>query len=217
MQKIFHTEYTDYTNIARVPSTLDDFVVMDEIVQGDGKWHYFFHIQTPSFYFPNYSYCAEFRERLCASLPCHISSLIARPTEYIYQLVGISGSYLLSLDNNKRITPYSQFLDTRTSVDKNDLFVSRFSVMQDPTAYELLRLKNTYQSSSIPQSPPEGICGYSEIANKSDTEYCGNTHSIAQHDVIVPADKGDIPSNHTPIRVVQAPVVSLGQETGKIV
>ncbi|CAG8470309.1 uncharacterized protein OCT59_002895 [Rhizophagus irregularis] len=217
MQKIFRTEYTDYTNIARIPSTLDDFVVMDEIVQRDGKWHYFFHIQTPSFYFPNYSYCAEFRERLCASLPCHISSLIARPTEYIYQLVGISGSYLLSLDNNKRITPYSQFLDTRTSVDKNDLFVSRFSVMQDPTAYELLRLKNTYQSSSIPQSPPEGICGYSEIANKSDTDYCGNTHSVAQHDVIIPADKGDIPSNHAPIRVVQAPVVSLRQETGKIV
>ncbi|CAB5383382.1 unnamed protein product [Rhizophagus irregularis] len=145
MLAIFRTDYTDYTNIARVPSTLDDFVVMDEIVQKDGTWHYFFHIQATSFYFPNYSYCEDFRERLCDSLPNDISLLITRPTIYIYQLVGISGSYLLSLDNHKRITLYSQFLGTSTSVNRNDLFVSRYSAMHDPSTYAPLCRKNIEQ------------------------------------------------------------------------
>ncbi|RGB36254.1 hypothetical protein C1646_758291 [Rhizophagus diaphanus] len=157
MLKTFRIHYTDYTNIASIPSTLDDFVVMDKIVQKDGTWHYFFHIQATSFYFPNYSYCAEFRERVCASLPRHISSLITRPTEYIYQLVGISGSYLLSSDDYKRITPYSRFLDTSTSVDKNDLFISHFSVMHDPAAYASLRNKITEQTGMNKKT----LCGHS--------------------------------------------------------
>ncbi|CAB5383384.1 unnamed protein product [Rhizophagus irregularis] len=152
MLETFRTHYTDYTNIACVPSTLDDFVVMDEIVQKDGEWHYFFHIQATSFYFPRYFYCMDFREKLCAYLPSPISSLISRPDNYIFQLVGISGSYLLSLENYKRITPYSQFLGTNTTVNRNELFASRFSAMHDAAAYALLRPKSSYQELFVPHT-----------------------------------------------------------------
>lgn len=170
MLVVFRTHYTDYVNIASVPTALDDFVVIDEIVQKDGKWHYFFHIQTTSFYFPCYSYCADFRERLCASLPQQFSSLISRPNDYIFQLVRISGSYLLSLDNYKRIMPYSQFLGTSTSVNRDDLFASRFSVMHDPAAYIPLRLRSVEQKSFTPltlstvNTITEEQCEVSEIS-----------------------------------------------------
>ncbi|RGB27842.1 hypothetical protein C1646_673695 [Rhizophagus diaphanus] len=110
MIEIFHTHYTNYINIAPVPSTLDDFVVIDKILQRDGEWYYFFHIQATSFYFPCYLYCSAFRKKLCASLPLPISFLIYCPEDYIFQLVGISGSYLLSLEDKKRISPTVSFL-----------------------------------------------------------------------------------------------------------
>ncbi|RGB25636.1 hypothetical protein C1646_675411 [Rhizophagus diaphanus] len=112
MLETFRTHYTDYTNIACVPSTLDDFIVMDEIVQKDGEWHYFFHIQ----------------------------------------LIRISGSYLLSLENYKRITPYSQFLGTNTTVNRNELFTSHFSAMHDTAAYVLLHPKSSYQEPFVPHT-----------------------------------------------------------------
>ncbi|GBC32021.1 uncharacterized protein OCT59_012842 [Rhizophagus irregularis] len=152
MLKIFRTHYTDYANMANIPSALNDFVIMDEIVQRDGTWYYYFHIQTTSFYFPSYYYCADFREKVCDSLPIHISSLITRPTDYIFQLVGISGSYLLSLENHKRITPYSQFLGTNTSVDRNNLFVSCFSPKHDVNAHVPLCLKSTNQEPFVTQT-----------------------------------------------------------------
>ncbi|CAG8630832.1 19381_t:CDS:2 [Rhizophagus irregularis] len=157
MLKLFRNNYGIYDNIARVPSSPDELVIMDEIVQKDGVWYYFFHIHTPTFYFPDYSFCAGFRKLLCALLPYDIRVLISNPIDDPYQLVGISGNFLLSLDNHKRISPYGQFLGTNSSVDKNDLFVSRFSVMHVPAAYEQLRLKPSFfvLRGSSPHSVPK--------------------------------------------------------------
>ncbi|PKC17417.1 hypothetical protein RhiirA5_369034 [Rhizophagus irregularis] len=131
---------TDYQDIVRVPSSLDDMTVMDEIVQNDGTWSYFFHIHTPAFYFPSHSY-VEFLERLYTSLPFNIRPMVSRPSSHPYQLVGIFGSFSLSIHDPKRISPYSQFLGTRTSVERYNLFVTRFSVTQDPASSVPLKLK----------------------------------------------------------------------------
>ncbi|RGB36251.1 hypothetical protein C1646_783865 [Rhizophagus diaphanus] len=199
----FRTHFTDYTNISPVPSTLDDLIVMDKIVHKNGTWHYFFYIQTTSFYFPSYYHCTDFCERVCASLPDHICSLVTRPTEYTFQLASITGSYLLSFDNNKRITPFSQFLGTRTSVNRNDLFVSRYSAMHDPTAYAPLHLMRTEQQSLLSQSFPDELCWYSQGSNKDGTDFLkhipsdrvGDIHSVDPPNAVIAVIEETIPSD----------------------
>lgn len=124
MLDVFRTGYSECMN---TPRCLADLVVLDEHGQNsNGKWDYHFHIQAPFFSFRDYEETRGFTCKVISCSPSFIGKLITLPDAEIAHFFSIFGCVLPGM-NNFCISHYSRFLDTRTSIHQNDLFVKFFS------------------------------------------------------------------------------------------